>query len=1040
VTTASSSTHLYIAPAGTGKTTFVLKQARERARQWEGARVVVASSRQSIAAHRHLARLGGGMGVRIHTIFGLARELLDRAGSSFTLISDPIQVRFLRSLIDDARLDYYAPLARKPGFIRALRGLFDELTYAQISPSDFGSQVRRLGEPPRLAELARLYAMFQQRMAAERWMDNASLLLRAQETLEAGSSLSISWDLLGVDGFFRFRPAELALLKAVADRTTTAIITLTGDLPNAEAAAAATFDATIAQVERAFLVSAHPLPERTQPLQTPLHFVAAPDLSGEVRSALRWLKERIVLDGLQPEQVTLLARDLAPYRDAIARIAGEFGMPVQVSGGFSLRNNPAVDALVSLLNLLTPEPEEGEPDRRFPFRLTLAAWRSPYFDWRWPDDELAIEPQDADVLGELGRWARVTAGVDQWEDAFRRKIRQLKQNEEPGSEDEAAPAPLGLNEIQALQCKWEHFRNALAPPPGERPVHDFVRWLEDIIGEEPKEEAGQTRAASAGFSLNMVARIRSAEDSDLADRDIAALAALKDALRGMVWAAEALHPPPVSFPDFLADLAGMLEAARYEPRRRSGRKAIWALNVQEGAGLRFRAVALLGLAEGAFPAVLREDAFLRGADREAMQQAGLPINPSPLSEEAALFYLAASRADGPTLFTRPRLAQGGAEWQASPYWRTLVDALHRQPVEKRHETMLDDEIIASTSELMLALAVYEGHPQREMMTAAAGERWFRWEHGRHIIRTRASADSDIYDGYLAPLSALFARRFGPDHNWSAGRLEAYRHCPYLFFAASMLHLEERREPALGLDNQQMGRIFHRALELVFRRGAHQADDAEALIAIWEELADELLDAAPETYGFRPTAWWPQTRIYIKETIRITLVAQAAENEGWRPRAFEADFGQKGKPALIIPHAQRSDDALRVRGVIDRVDGDGRGGMRIVDYKRGGVGGYNDGALQEGKYLQLPLYALAASQALEHGRPTDGFYWSVIRAEPSKLRLSKFGVERAVELARTHAWDAVEGVRAGHFSPRPPKDGCPDFCPAAAFCWHYRPRR
>jgi RecB family exonuclease len=175
-------------------------------------------------------------------------------------------------------------------------------------------------------------------------------------------------------------------------------------------------------------------------------------------------------------------------------------------------------------------------------------------------------------------------------------------------------------------------------------------------------------------------------------------------------------------------------------------------------------------------------------------------------------------------------------------------------------------------------------------------------------------------------------------------------------------------------------------------------------------------------------------------MRRTLTALATENAGWRPRAFEATFGMAGKPELTVAHDARAGDALRLRGVIDRVDSDGRGGLRIIDYKRGGLWGYDDRSLAEGRHLQLPLYALAASRALEHGRAVDGFYWSVTRAEASRLCLGKFGVEEAAVMALAHAWEAVEGARAGRFQPQTPRDGCPPYCPAAAFCWHYREKR
>ncbi len=38
------------------------------------------------------------------------------------------------------------------------------------------------------------------------------------------------------------------------------------------------------------------------------------------------------------------------------------------------------------------------------------------------------------------------------------------------------------------------------------------------------------------------------------------------------------------------------------------------------------------------------------------------------------------------------------------------------------------------------------------------------------------------------------------------------------------------------------------------------------------------------------------------------------------------------------------------------------------------------------------------------------------------------------------WQAVSSIRKGRFLPEPPENGCPDYCPAVDFCWHYRARK
>jgi hypothetical protein len=91
--------------------------------------------------------------------------------------------------------------------------------------------------------------------------------------------------------------------------------------------------------------------------------------------------------------------------------------------------------------------------------------------------------------------------------------------------------------------------------------------------------------------------------------------------------------------------------------------------------------------------------------------------------------------------------------------------------------------------------------------------------------------------------------------------------------------------------------------------------------------------------------------------------------------------------------------------------------------------------------------LAAQDALRLGEVADGFYWFVHKARASRWSLAKFedpatgasGPAAASALAVDHAAAAVRGARRGEFTPQPPAEGCPDYCPAAAFCWHFRPK-
>ena len=134
--------------------------------------------------------------------------------------------------------------------------------------------------------------------------------------------------------------------------------------------------------------------------------------------------------------------------------------------------------------------------------------------------------------------------------------------------------------------------------------------------------------------------------------------------------------------------------------------------------------------------------------------------------------------------------------------------------------------------------------------------------------------------------------------------------------------------------------------------------------------------------------------------------------------------------------------MKIRGVIDRVDKNMSGDLRVVDYKTGGSHlGAND--LKKGQRLQLPIYAMAAQDALKLGKAVDGIYWKILAAEAGSLKLAKFktedgeGIEAANDVARKHLKRILNGIHLAAFPPKKPDGGCPSYCPAVQWCWRYK---
>jgi ATP-dependent helicase/nuclease subunit B len=287
---------------------------------------------------------------------------------------------------------------------------------------------------------------------------------------------------------------------------------------------------------------------------------------------------------------------------------------------------------------------------------------------------------------------------------------------------------------------------------------------------------------------------------------------------------------------------------------------------------------------------------------------------------------------------------------------------------------------------------------------------------------------------LTDRARKFTERFNVNYRWSPSSLESYHSCPYSFFVGRVLKLKPRDEPAEGLDAGQLGTIYHQIFERLYRTlDPPQRTDPDKLLAILPSISRQVLDEAPARQGFRETAWWRETRQEIASNIKRSIVAMAEIQGDFIPEGFELHF--HGNKALTV---HEDNDRFILHGYIDRVDRDNKGQLRIIDYKTAGPYSYTKQTLENGDKIQIALYALAARDALEQGEPVDGFYWHIRQAKPSDLTLGGFGPSEAIDVAVGHAWDSVRGARQGYFVAHPPADGCPSYCPAAGFCWNFRP--
>ena len=1001
-------TCLLVAPAASGKTQHTIDRLRaiKASDPFAPVTVILPNQIQLAEFRRRLAQSGGAIGVELLTFHLLYAELLTRVDQRRARLTDPLQIRLLRQIVtqlcDAGHLPFFAALRDKPGFITLLRDTLEELKRARIFPTTFHGTVIGLG--PRLEELAAIYTAYQDWLQREDWADAEGQGWLAAIALDEHKTLGSETRLLIVNGFDEFNPTQLGVLAILAERAQETLITLTGDLERsrlvhrrfdrARQAIADQLHITpeLLNVEYGFRnAELNALEDRLfenpkSKIRNPksIEFLEAQNRSEESRAALCWIKQRLVHDDLQLDEVAILARSLEAYRPFLIEVAAEFGMPLHLVGGTPLIDNPAIASFLSLLSL---------PVLDWPCRPIIEAWRSPYFAW----PAQSITAPDAATLDHVSRIGRVIGGVDQWHEAFQ-MLTRTQSNAVPDDEDQTASV-ISPVDAALLHRKFEAFVDALTPP-AQATLRDYAAFIEDLIGDPETDGSG----------VGLVVQLR--QNPHTFDRDFAALQAFKDALRGLVLGEATLGDAhPIDYRTFMSELRGAVEALSYSPDENGA--GIFTAAVLDARGLSFRALALLGLSEGEFPQAEREGVLLRETDRAVLRERGLSIEPKLRGDEVTFFYQAVTRAADRLLLTRPYLAPDGQPWEPSPYW-TQVTQLIDQPIVRkvRPEDALDPVEAASPIELAQATRQFD-QPVR---------------HSVEVLRARLTDEAvGEHDGVLPQLASILQQRYTPMHGWSASRLEMYGTCPFAFYIAHALQLEPRKPPEEGYDARILGSMLHKILEEVY-----QHDDPMSALPV---TARQVFATAPIDYGFRPSALWDAQQRELEEALRETITALFEASEGFTPRYFEQRFGL-GKPSLIV----RSNDGteIRLHGYIDRLDVDQQSRLRVIDYKASGAA-ISAKDLDAGKRLQLPLYALAAQEALQLGDVASGFYWHILQGKASSFKLEKYpdGIDAAFKLVKQHVSDHVQNIRAGQFQPVPPEDGCPSYCPAVAFCWKYK---
>lgn len=749
----------------------------------------------------------------------------------------------------------------------------------------------------------------------------------------------------------------------------------------------------------------------------------------------RWVAARVerwLADGYAPHEIAVVLREGTPEALApIARALDEAKIPWREECGAPLISSSVARAALSLPRLLA----RGAPREEVAHALAVLGGQS----------ARAGRPPPYRVAHALRQ-----IGVESFLDPelYERMDEALARG---------MPEPVALATREIAEELWALLPDADVATHAAR----LMAFLERAGCAERALSESHAVMASAGYDPGAQSILRAISRHELALR--ATLEVLGE-LPALVACAgrEGDRVSIVEFAELLADVA----AERSIPAAMAGASAVLVAPAMALVGRSVRALAVVGLNEGGFPARTPDETILGDVERDAILRAtGRTLWREGGREEETLLFLSviASATDALAL-AAARHDAGGRLLPSSPF---MVDARRAAGVAP---VVIGSDPLARSPELpprgaeraMRAWVQMRSEPPEALAAAVRSARMrTAIERERRDFFAGRLPEPGRYSGRIDHDDAL-VQSLGLPAYGSARRpvdvttLERAARCGFRAFAQDVLRLEAPEEARPTIDAKSRGHLLHALVE-AGQDALKRTRGRDPLVQIAEVSA--ALDAAGQAFieaeVHADPALLRADIAAIRSQVEAWLARRMAVIDRWEMLETEVAFGPEKKwPALEVSVDQG--ESIVIHGRIDSVERmDGT--VRVVEFKSGRGDGYakrlREGALDT--QFQLIVYTAALARASRFGalkappEAIDGLYVGFRDLAEQSLRDllgSSRRRKRSLPLLDLDALlhdadkgqgaiavavrDAIVPLRRGVFPPRP--RGC-EFCDVSSLC-------
>lgn len=860
---------------------------------------------------------------------------------------------------------------KKLGYINEIKSVISELTQYNVSLDELDGLIKKTSDRPmlesKLSDIRLLYNGFKEYLSDK--------YITAEEILDLlcdviGRSDIIKNSVIAIDGFTGFTPIQNKLLERLMQLSKKAVVTVTIDAqenPYEMDGEHCLFhlskktiwklcriaeEAGIKKEEDIVLGREGSLRYRDNPplswLEQNLFRYSGRVFSGsqdslsihmaknpyeECKFAGREIKRLVREKGMRYKEIAVVTGDIGTYSHYIENSFGDFDIPCFIDHKRSVLQNPFIEFIRAVLELL---------EKDYSYETMFRYLRSGLSGIS--EDEIDVLENYVIALGIRGHkaWGR------QWTRTYRgfnpAALERINENREAIA-----------NTLEPLR---ECFRNK------EATVKDFTLGLyEFIVGREMQQ---QLREFEEGFK----------KDNELA------LAKEYSQIYGIVMElfdklAVLLGDEKITLREFSDILDAGFEEAKVGVIPPSVDQVIVG-DIERTRLKEIKAMFFIGVNDGIIPKSGGTGGIISELDREIL--AGQDVELAPTARQNAFIqkyylYLNLTKPTDYLYMTFSKVSAEGKSLRPSYLIGTMCKMYPDLEIVDEDECQDPlDRVVTAESGLDYLI---EG--LRTYRLGGAGEDWkelyswyFKKEEWRPVVsRLVESAFHTSTEKGISKAVALAL--YGSTLENSVTRLEKYAACAFAHFLNYGLELSERME--YTFEPMDMGNIFHKTLEL-FSKSLENSGKT------WFEIPDDERDAMVERAVDTVTSEDPggilystaRNRYMIKRMKRIMkrtvwALGEQVKAGKFTPGNFEVSFS-KVEDIDSVNIALSEGEKMKLRGKIDRVDvykDEDNVYVKVIDYKSGSTA-FDLLALYHGLQLQLVVYLNAASEVERQAHP------------------------------------------------------------------------